>query len=120
MGAEVDQHLLLPTPEHHAVGESGHARANFDGASASIIHDAVVESPARGVPGPASNGAVDERSPEEYEDHHGHEAAAFSDGTGDNSSRSSGELHLGEGQLSRQLFWESVGRRYGNTSRNSG
>lgn len=97
VGAEVGHHLLLPSTEDQGVGEGGQARADLDGASASVVHDAVLEAPAVDVPGPAGDGAVDERGPEEQEDHHGEHAAAFGDGAGGDGGGGGAELHLVEG-----------------------
>ena len=101
MRTEVDHHSLLATAEDHAVSKGRHARADFDGPATSIVHDSVVEGPARRVPGPAGNGTVDERCPEEDEYHHRHKAPAFGNGTCNNGSGGSTELHLMKCQLSK-------------------
>ena len=94
MRAEVDHHLLLPSPEDHRVSQSGHTRTDFDGSATGIVHDTVIESPAIHIPGPASNGTVDEGRPEENEDHHGDQAATLSNSSNDNGASRGSELHL--------------------------
>lgn len=94
MGPEVDHQAFLPAAEHQGVGQGGHAGADFDGAAAGVVHHAVFVGPAVDVPGPAGDRAVDQRGPEEDEDHHRGETAAFGDGADDDGGRGRAELHL--------------------------
>jgi hypothetical protein len=96
MRAEVQHHLLLTSAEDHRVCQSGHTGSDFDRSSTSVVEDSPFESPAVDVPDPASNWAVNEGCPDEEEDHHWDEAAAFSDGTNDDSTSDGAELHLCE------------------------
>lgn len=96
MGAEVDHHLLLTSAEDHGVSKSGHARADFDGPSASVIHDTIFEAPAINVPCPAGDRTVNEGSPEEDEDHERKDSTSFGDGSSNDGGGRGAELHLVE------------------------
>jgi hypothetical protein len=91
---EVEHHLFLASSENHRVGKSRHTRTDFDGTASCVIEDTPLEGPSVGTPNPASDRAVDESSPEEDEDHAGNQATTLSDGTNDNGSSNSTELHL--------------------------
>ena len=94
MWAKVDHHLLLPLAKDQGVRESRHSGSNLDRTTACVVHDAILEGPAVGIPGPACYGAVDKGGPEEDEDHHGHQAAAFGDCSDNDGSCSGAELQL--------------------------
>lgn len=65
----------LAEPERD--GEGAGTRGHVDGASAGEVEHAPLEAPAVGVPGPAGDGVVDERGPDEDEDQRGKDPAAF-------------------------------------------
>lgn len=92
MRTEVDHHLLLSSAEHHGVCQSGQTRADFDRPSTGVVHDSVFESPAVEVPCPAGDGAVDEGSPEEHENHEWKNAATFGDSSSDDGTSHGTEL----------------------------
>ena len=94
MRAEVDHHLLLPSPKDHRVCQSGHTRTDFDGSTTGVIQHTPSEAPATGVPSPASNGTVDEGRPEEDEDHHGNQSTTLSHGSNNDGSSGGSKLHL--------------------------
>lgn len=66
--------------EHHAVGEGGAARGDVHGGAAGKVEAAHLVAPARGVPGPAGDGVVDDGGPDEHEDDAGEHAPALGDG----------------------------------------
>ena len=113
MRTEIGHHLLLASAEHKAVSKGRQTGADFDGAATSIVHNAILETPAVNVPCPAGDWAIDERCPEEQEDHHGDDAASLSDSTGCNGRSGGAELHLlafsahspGISVYSRSLTW---------------
>lgn len=96
--AEVEHHLLLAASENHGVGERRHTRDNLDGSTTGVVEDTPAEGPTARSPHPASDGAVDERGPDEGENEERHEAAALSDGTCDNGGGNGAELHLVESE----------------------
>jgi hypothetical protein len=99
MRSEVQHHLFLASAQDPRICEGGSPRADFDGTAAGVVENAPGVGPAVGAPRPVGNRAVDERRPDEDEDHAGDEAAAFSDGSDDNGGCCCAELHLGECQL---------------------
>lgn len=50
------------------------------GCSAGEVEAAYLVDPARGIPGPAGEGVIDDGGPDEHEDDAGEHAAAFGDG----------------------------------------
>lgn len=95
--AEVEHHLLLALAEHKRVGEHGHAGGDLDGPAAGVVHDAVHEAPAVGIPGPAGDGVVDDRGPAEGPDEEGQDTAALGHGAYLDGGCDGAELHLVEG-----------------------
>jgi hypothetical protein len=93
---EVEHHLFLASSENHRVGKSRHTRTDFDGTTSSVVEDTPLVGPSVSTPNPASDGAVDESGPEEDEDHARNQTTTLSDGTNDNGSGNSTELHLYE------------------------
>lgn len=96
MRSEVHHHLFVAAAENPGVGESGHARADLDGDTASVVEDTGLEGPSVGVPDPVGQGAVDDGGPAEDKDHGGDDTATLSDSTNGESSSHSAEHHLVE------------------------
>lgn len=94
MRSEIEHHLLLSFSKNHRIGQCRQARADLDRATSSVIHDAIFETPAVGIPCPARNRVVDQGSPEESPDEEGHETTTFGDGARNDSSCDGAELHL--------------------------
>ncbi len=63
--------------QHEGVSKCGRAGGYVHGCPASKVETSHLGNPACGVPGPAGNGVVDERGPDEHENHAGEHAAAF-------------------------------------------
>lgn len=97
MRAEVEHHLLLATPKHHGVGESGATRDDLDGAATGVVQTPPLEEPSIRIPGPIGHGAVYDCGPKPDEDHHGDQTTAFCYTAHDNGSRDGTELHLARG-----------------------
>jgi len=55
--------------------------SSYHGSPAGEVEAPELVDPARGVPGPAGDGVVDEGCPDEHEDHAGEHAAALTDGS---------------------------------------
>lgn len=111
MRPEVEHHLLLAPAEDPRIGESGQTGANLDGAAAGVVKDAPVEGPAVDVPHPVCQRAVDERQPEEAEDHGGEHAAALRHGADHEGAGHRGEHHLVEGVEELRNKRRARGRR---------
>lgn len=97
MRSEVEHHLLVPPSQNPGVGEGGYTGSDFDRAATSIVEDSVFESPTVDIPDPASDGAVDQSSPNEREDHGWNDAATFGSGPDNEGGGDGAELHLVEG-----------------------
>lgn len=91
---EVHHHLLIAAAQNPRVSERGHARADLDGNTTSVVENAVNEAPTIGVPDPVRERAVDKSSPEEDEDHARHNAASLGDSTDCKSASDGAEHHL--------------------------
>lgn len=94
VGTEVEHHLLVTATEDPGVGEGGSSGSDFDGATAGIVEDTVLETPAVGVPGPAGERAVHKGGPAEGEDHAWYNATSLGGSTNNESCRDTAELHL--------------------------
>lgn len=84
--------------EHQRVGQSGGARGNVDRGATSKVKTTHVEGPAGAVPGPASNGIVDDGGPDEGEDHGGQDATTLGGSTDGEGNGDGGEHALVNGK----------------------
>lgn len=101
MRAEVHHHPLVAATQHPRVGEGRHAGPNLDGDSAGVVEHAVLITPAVGVPHPVRKRAVDQRGPEEGEDHAGDDAPPLGDGADCQGGGDGAKHHLVEGEQQR-------------------
>ena len=84
--------------KHHRVSQGSRSRRDVDGGASSIVEASEAVGPATGVPSPASDGVVDDSSPDEHEDDAGKHAATLSHGTGGQSDGDGREHALVNGK----------------------
>lgn len=80
--------------EHQRVSQSGGAGGNMDRGATGKVKTTHVEGPAGAVPGPASNGIIDDGGPDEGEDHGGQDATTLSGSTNGEGNGDGGEHAL--------------------------
>lgn len=97
MGPEVDEFSLVPASNDPRVRETSHTGTNLDRSSTGKVQYTVFECPSVNVPNPASDRCIDEGNPEEDEEHGGHQASSFGDGTHKNCDGNAAEFKLEEG-----------------------
>jgi hypothetical protein len=73
--------MSAPLSKHIRVRERSSSRSNMNRGSASKVQTTHLVDPARGVPGPARDGVVDDGCPDEHVDDAGEHASSFGDGT---------------------------------------
>lgn len=104
MRSEVEHHLLMSTAKNPRIGERRQTGANLDGTTSSIVQDTIVVRPPIDVPDPTGEGAVDESSPEENEDHGREHATTFCHRTNDESGCHTAEHHLEKSKSAPRLL----------------
>jgi hypothetical protein len=73
--------MSAPLSKHIRVCKRSSSRGNMHGGSASKVQTTHLVDPARGVPGPARDGVVDDGCPDEHVNDTGEHASSFGDGT---------------------------------------
>jgi hypothetical protein len=84
--------------QHHGIGQSGGSGGDMHGGTTSKVETAHLIGPAVRVPGPACDGVVDDRSPDEHEDDAGQHATTFGDSTGGERNGDGREHTLVDGE----------------------
>lgn len=92
VGEAVDLGVAGALTQHKGVSESCGTRADVDGGTTSEVETAHLQGPSLEVPGPESNGIVDDRGPDEDEDVGGEHATTISDSANSEGGTKKGAL----------------------------
>lgn len=84
--------------QHHRVGEGGGSRGDMHGGASGKVEAAHPVGPSARVPGPAGDGVVDNRGPDEHEDDAGEDPAALGDSSGGEGNGDGREHALVDGE----------------------
>lgn len=90
--------VYLSLAENQSIGQGGATTGDVDGATTGIIERWQVIEPAAGVPGPAGDGAVDDRGPPEAKEQRWDDTAALESSTDHDHDRADAEEELVEAE----------------------